>query len=77
MKLTSSQITAFAFGLPKPKYMHINFGRSSGKTAIIKWANVVSKDKNHEIWRICQNCKKETDIRKSPSCENCGETVKI
>ena len=57
--------------------MQINFGRSSGKTAILKWANKVSKEQNHEIWRICQNCKQETDVRKSPYCENCGEFVKI
>lgn len=36
-----------------------------------------SKDHNHEIWRNCQNCGQETDVRKSPYCDSCGSKVKL
>ena len=35
------------------------------------------QENNHEIYRICQNCGKETDVRKSIYCDNCGEKVKL
>ena len=35
------------------------------------------QDNNHEIYRTCPNCGEETDVRKSPYCDNCGEKVKL
>ena len=35
------------------------------------------QDNNHEIYRICQNCGEETDVRNNPYCDNCGEKVKL
>ena len=32
-------------------------------------------ENNHEIYRTCQNCGEETDVRKSKDCENCGEKL--
>jgi uncharacterized protein (DUF983 family) len=34
-------------------------------------------ENNHEIYRICQNCGVETDVRNNPYCDNCGEKVKL
>ena len=35
------------------------------------------QENNHEIFRICQNCGEETDVRKSIYCENCGEKINL
>lgn len=43
----------------------------------MKTQSDVVKHNNHEIWRICENCKQATDVRKSIYCENCGEILKI
>ena len=72
-KLTKLQIKALA-SLRTPKY------RTKESKTILDQFTYPKRKKhknNHEIYRICQNCGKETDVRKSIYCENCGEKINL
>ena len=64
-KLTKLQTKSLASGIRRPRY----------KAREIR--TVKNYFNNHEIWRICQNCGEETDVRKSPNCDNCGAKVDL
>ena len=72
-KLTKSQIKALA-SLRTPKYRNKESKTITDQFTYPKRKNM---ENNHEIYRTCQNCGEETDVRKSPYCDNCGEIVKL
>ncbi len=55
-------------------YMDRLSGVNKELKVLKEMANEV-KSHNHEIFRSCPFCTAETDLRKSPYCECCGENI--